>query len=136
MNQEIKSLSIILILFLVIDVPMITKINYEMYNKQFLRINNDKKVKTVYFGAIIAYFCLVIGLYYFVIKQNLNKSSSEISMQGALFGFVVYGIYNGTNKATIAEFGMEEAIKDTLWGTFVSATISICASYIIKKYIL
>ena len=42
MNQEIKLLIIISFLLLIIDIPMITKINYEMYNKQLLRINGNK----------------------------------------------------------------------------------------------
>ena len=133
MNQEIKSLIIILVLFLIIDVPMITKFNYDMYNKQFLRINNGKNIKDVYLGASIAYLCLVFGLYYFVIKPNLNNSFLEIGKKGALFGFIIYGVYNGTNKATIAEFGMEEAIKDTLWGTILCMLISIITVYFIKN---
>ena len=134
MNQEIKSLLIILVLFLIIDIPMITKFNYEMYKKQFLRINNDKTVKDIYIGGIVAYACLVFGIYYFVIKNNMNNSLTTIAKSGALFGFIVYGIYNGTNKATIAEFGMEEAIIDTLWGTTLCALISVITIYFIKKY--
>ena len=134
MNQEIKSIIIILFLFIIIDIPMITKINYDMYSKQFLRINNGKYVKDkdMYISAIIAYICLVFGIYYFVVKDNVNKSFSDIGKIGALFGFVVYGIYNGTNKATIAEFGFTEAIKDTIWGTIVCSLISMLTVYLIK----
>lgn len=136
MNHEFKSLIIILILFLIIDIPMITKINYDMYNKQFLRINNEKIVKNndMYIGAIVAYVCLILGIYYFVVKDNVNKSFTEIGKIGALFGFIVYGIYNGTNKATIAEFGLTEAIKDTAWGTILCSLISMLTVYFIKKY--
>jgi hypothetical protein len=42
MNQKIKLLIIISFLLLIIDIPMITKFNYEMYNKQLLRINGNK----------------------------------------------------------------------------------------------
>ena len=136
MSLEIKSLIIILILFIVIDVPMITKINSEMYRKQFLRINNDKIVKDVYPSAFFAYLCLVLGIYYFVVKDNFDKSLTDIAKRGALFGFIVYGIYNGTNKATIAEFGMEEAIKDTIWGTILCALISVLTVHIIKNNII
>ena len=134
MNQEIKSLIIILILFLIIDIPMITKFNYEMYNKQFLRINNDKTVKDIYIGAIVAYACLVFGIYYFVIKNNMDNKITTIAKNGALFGFIVYAIYNGTNKATIAEFGTNESIIDTLWGSILCALISVLTVYFIKKY--
>ena len=133
MNPDIKALIIILILFLVIDLPMITKINYNMYKTQFDRININKSVDNFYYGAIVAYLCLVIGIYYFVVKDNFNKSLVDIAKKGALFGLVIYGIYNGTNKATIAEFGTSEAIKDTLWGILLCATISVLAVYIINK---
>lgn len=135
MNSDIKALIIILILFLVIDLPMITKINYNMYKTQFDRININKYVDNFYYGAIVAYLCLVIGIYYFVVKDNLNKPLVDIAKKGALFGLVIYGIYNGTNKATIAEFGTSEAIKDTLWGIVLCATISVLAVYIINKWI-
>lgn len=132
MNQEIKTFIIILVLFLIIDVPMITKINYGMYEKQFLRINNDKKVNNVYFSASIAYICLVIGLYTFVIRGNVDLPLVDVAIKGGLFGFVIYGIYNATNKATIAEFGTEEAIKDTVWGIILCALISVGTIYIIR----
>lgn len=139
MNQDIKALIIILVLFLVIDIPMITKINHNMYKMQFDRINNcpsyNKSVDNFYYGAIVAYLCLVIGIYYFVVKTNIDKPLIDIAKKGALFGLVVYGIYNGTNKATIAEFGTSEAIKDTIWGTILCATISVLTVYIINKWL-
>lgn len=132
-----KELLLILILFLVIDIPMIAVFNNKMYKDQFNRINNNKVVDNIYYGAIVAYLCLVSGLYYFVIKDNVGLVGStitykDIAIKGAIFGFVVYGIYNGTNKATIAEFGTMEAIKDTVWGTILCALISVLSLYIIK----
>jgi uncharacterized membrane protein len=136
MNQEIKLLSkllsIILVLFLIIDLPMIALINKNMYKKQFERINNEKTVSNPYLAAFVAYLCLVIGLYYFVIKDNLVAHVPAIGMNGAIFGFIVYGIYNATNKATIAEFGLKESFVDTLWGTILCAIISVLTIYVNK----
>lgn len=133
MNQEIKLLIIISFLLLIIDIPMITKINYEMYNKQLLRINRNKIVNDMLTPAIFTYICLIFGIYYFVIKDNLNKSLNDIGIHGAIFGFIVYGIYNGTNKATIAEYGINESIKDTIWGSILCGLVSILTVYIITK---
>ena len=72
MNQEIKLLIIISFLLLIIDIPMITKFNYEMYNKQLLRINGNKIVNDMLSPAIFTYICLIFGIYYFVIKDNLE----------------------------------------------------------------
>ena len=134
MNQEIKLLIIISFLLLIIDIPMITKINYEMYNKQLLRINGNKIVNDMLSPAIFTYICLIYGIYYFVIKDNLNKSLNDIGIRGAIFGFIVYGVYNGTNKATIAEYGIDESIKDTIWGSILCSLVSILTVYITKNF--
>ena len=49
-----------------------------------------------------------------------------------VFGFVVYGIYNATNKATIVEFGIKESFVDTMWGTILCGLISVLTIYINK----
>ena len=66
--------------------------------------------------AIFTYICLIFGIYYFVIKDNLNKSLNDIGIRGAIFGFIVYGIYNGTN-----------------WGSILCGLVSILTVYIITK---
>ena len=50
-----------------------------------------------------------------------------------VLGLVVYGVYNGTNMATIREWGLKEFVVDTVWGTFLSGLISVGSIYIINK---
>jgi uncharacterized membrane protein len=40
---------------------------------------------------------------------------------GALLGFVVYGVYDFTNLATLRHYPVKLAIVDVAWGTFASA---------------
>lgn len=112
-------LLIILVIFLVIDIPMITYINSNMYQIQFNRINNgpmNVNYRT-YVSAGICYLLLVFGIYYFAVKQNSV-------LNGAILGLIIYGIYNTTNLATINNFGIKESLVDTLWGTILCTIIT------------
>jgi uncharacterized membrane protein len=129
---------VILVLFLVIDLPVILYLNKEMYQKQFNRINkgNIKSGSHTWISGAIAYLLLALGIYFFVVKQELVKEKQDyfkISTKGLVLGLIIYGIYNGTNKATINEWGTEESIKDTIWGTILSGLLSVSSVYILKK---
>ena len=116
---------IVLVVFLVLDLPMITFINKDMYKNLFDNINNGSIVDTsnMIIGGIVAYLLLAYGLYIFAIK---NKSI----FNGALFGLVVYGVYNFTNLAVIAKYGLIQSVIDTVWGTILCSMIT----YIVLVY--
>jgi uncharacterized membrane protein len=129
---------VILVLFLVIDLPVILYLNKDMYQKQFIRINKDniKSGSHVWISGAIAYLLLALGIYFFVVKQELVEEKEDylkIFTKGSVLGLIIYGIYNGTNKATINEWGTEESIKDTIWGTILSGLLSVSSVYILKK---
>ena len=130
MYNDIKNVINILILFLVIDAPVLFIINKDMYAKQFLRINQGEMNinNRTYISALISYILLAVGLYMFVLKDN----NDMILQKAFLFGIVIYGIYNATNLATINEFGIKESIVDTLWGGIICTIIT----FIIKKICL
>ena len=111
-----------------------------MYNEQFKRINECSKTKIsnlrVYSSAIIAYLLLALGIYVFIIIPEMNDNNQDylkISIKGMILGLIVYGVYNGTNMATIKEWGMKEFIIDTIWGTILSGILAVISIYIIKK---
>lgn len=133
MNFNIKNYLIILILILIIDLPMITTINGKLYRDQFNIINNGPMVivnKSI-IGAIVAYLSLGLGIYYFVLNNNLDNK--ELFIRGAILGFISYSIYNGTNLFTINDYSLKTGIIDTIWGTILLGTIGVLASYIIEK---
>ena len=128
---------IILILLLVIDLPVITKINNKMYKKQFDRINkSNNSNSSKYIAGIICYILLALAIYVFIVlpENDKSKSSIEIIKKGMLLGLIIYGVYNSTNKATINEFGTFEAIVDTIWGSFLIGFISLISVLIVRKY--
>ncbi len=129
---------VILVLFLVIDLPVILYFNKAMYQEQFKRINNAdiKSVVHTWISGAIAYLLLAFGIYFFIIKQELtndNQDYKNIFIKGLSLGLIIYGIYNGTNKATINEWGTKESIIDTVWGTILSGLLAVSSVYISKK---
>ena len=72
-----------------------------------------KPMKVIILPMVITYIILIFGLYYFIIKQRKSV------MDAALLGFVIYGVYEFTNKTIIAEWTYFTAIVDVIWGTIL-----------------
>ena len=128
---------IILVILLVIDIPMITKINSKMYQTQLNRINKDSKEGShKLLSGLICYLLLALAIYIFIISPEKNKSIKsshfEIIKKGMLLGFIIYGVYNSTNRATINEHRTYESIVDTLWGSILIGLVSYISILIIK----
>ena len=147
MDQNIKNYLIILLLFLLIDIPMITIINTDMYMKEFEKINNGPMnigdnffESNMFLGGSICYLLLTLGLYLFVIKpysdNNPNKTYNniydykDITIKAILFGFILYGFYNSTNVATINMYDTQVALIDTIWGSILCGIITIAFIYL------
>lgn len=150
MNQDIKNYLIILLLFLFIDIPMITIINTDMYMKEFEKINrgpmkidDDFFESNMFNGASLSYLLLTLGLYLFVIKPYSDNNSDkkydniqdykEVTIKAVLFGLVLYGMYNSTNVATINEYDTHVALIDTLWGSALCGVVTMAYFYLTNK---
>jgi uncharacterized membrane protein len=106
---------------------MITFINKDMYKNLFDNINDGAIVDSsnIIIGGIVAYLLLAYGLYNFaIVEKSVYK--------GALFGLVVYGIYNFTNLAVIAKYGIYQSLIDTIWGSFLCSMITLIVLSILK----
>lgn len=76
-------------------------------------IVQSKPMSVQMLPVIVTYIILVFGLYYFIIKQRKSV------MDAALLGFVIYGVYEFTNKSIIKEWTYFTAILDVSWGTIL-----------------
>lgn len=136
--NKIISFIIVLGLFLLIDLPVILYLNKPMYQSQFSRINkqNVETGSHIWLSGGFAYLLLALGIYWFIVRPEIdNQSVNYINVfgNGALLGLIIYGVYNGTNMATIHEWGVKEFWVDTIWGTLLSGIISLISIYLIQK---
>jgi len=130
----LKVYILILVLFLVIDLPVILWLNKDMYSNMLNKINGNTIGNTtnMIIGGIIAYLLLALAIYYFIVMPAIETSKDNplidyynIILKGCILGLVIYGVYDGTNLATINNFGMKEAVADMIWGTFLFGLISV-----------
>jgi uncharacterized membrane protein len=60
--------------------------------------------------------------------KNTNGNNILIPFfAGAIVGLCTYGIYNLTNKSTLTYYSWEYVCRDTLWGVFLTATLTAVA---------
>lgn len=82
-----------------------------------------------YLPAALVYVLMSVGLVTFVYPLSTSALSSVL--YGALFGLVLYGLYDLTNLATLTDWTWRLSVLDILWGTFlcgtVSAAVYLCA---------
>ena len=76
-------------------------------------IVQSKPMSVQMLPVIVTYCILVFGLYYFIIKERKSV------MDAALLGFVIYGVYEFTNKSIIKDWTYFTAILDVSWGTIL-----------------
>jgi len=137
--NNIVGFIIVLGLFLIIDLPVILYLNKSMYQTQFMRINKQEigSGAHIWLAGGFAYLLLAFGIYYFIVQPELDNQMINywnILIKGMVLGLVVYGVYNGTNMATINEWGAKEFFVDTIWGTLLSGIISMTSIFLLKRF--
>jgi uncharacterized membrane protein len=76
-------------------------------------------------AAFVVYILLGTGIAHFVIPRAPTVSLA--AAYGALFGLVVYGVYDFTNYSTLRQWPFVLTLADVAWGTVASAA---CAAVV------
>ena len=95
---------------------------------QFMDYSPIITKKFNYISAFITY-----GLLCSAIAVQLPNSLEEAMVYGALLGFVIYGVFNGTNYSLNKNWTIKIATLDTLWGMFVMSAASTIVYFIFHK---
>jgi uncharacterized membrane protein len=70
-------------------------------------------------AAFVVYILLGTGIALFVIPRASTVSLA--AAYGALFGLVVYGVYDFTNYSTLRQWPFVLTLADVAWGAVASA---------------
>lgn len=124
-RQQLKEIFVTAVVYLTIDIFYIQS-NSEYFGAFFKQIQGKPMVIRKS-SAIMAYLLLVVGLYFFIIKDRKNV------VYAFLLGVFVYGVYDLTNYATLSNWTLEFVLKDTLWGGAVFAVSTFFIYEIIKR---
>jgi uncharacterized membrane protein len=108
MNRDLKTILIISILVIFIDSFYLKTVsNY--FNKQVINVQGTD-LKLSLSPAIICYIFLIVGLYYFIIKDN------KPILDAFLLGLVIYMVFELTNKAIFDNWSWKTVALDGIWG--------------------
>lgn len=118
-----------LCLFILLDFLWFKLYSYKnIYQQQFKSINNGNFPLRIWYGLIVwALMAISVSWYLSIYKS----SHLNIFLYGMLLGFLIYGIYNFTNIATIKKYTLKTSLIDTLWGTILFGTVSLICSYLL-----
>ena len=83
--------------------------NADLFVKQVITVQKTA-MRIKYGGAAACYVFLVLGLYYFIIRENRSP------LEAFLLGLVIYGVYELTNYSILKKWKLSTVLQDTLWG--------------------
>jgi uncharacterized membrane protein len=86
-------------------------------------------------AAAMSYFALVIGWLFLVAPNVENKSTTlqQSALYGFVYGFAVYGVFNGTNHVMFRNYDIAVVLRDTVWGvSWLTAFTVLYKIYLMK----
>jgi len=115
--MNLYELLFVFIIFTGLDVAFIS-INSGSFMKQIEDVQKSPIKSFNKIGAIGAYICLFIALYWFILREHKSP------LEAGILGGVINGTYECTNYTFLANWHIETVIKDIVWGFILwSATI-------------
>jgi uncharacterized membrane protein len=93
---------------------------YKSQLSPLARMSGDK-LAPLWGPALFVYVLLAFGIVAFVLPRNYDGASI---LRGALFGVVVYGVYDLTNLATLRAWPVLLTMIDIVWGATASAFVT------------
>ncbi len=126
-----KLFAITLPVFFAIDMLWLGLVAKNFYRAQ---IGSLLKTDVNWSAAILFYLVFIAGIVFFVLAPALEKTSWRHALfAGAAFGFITYATYDLTNLATMKDWPVLVTVVDLVWGTVLSASVSVISFAIARK---
>lgn len=105
------------------------------YLPQFARIQPGVSVPTDARAAALCYAVLLPAVYFFLLHPI---ACARVPVwpsvaRAAAMGLVVYGVYNLTNRATLAHYSWLLALVDTAWGVSALVAVTLVAQCVAAR---
>jgi uncharacterized membrane protein len=125
MGHTIKLAGIGAVAFMVLDGVWLGLLMKNFYRDQLAAIVrlSDGGIAPNWPAAFVVYALLGTGIALFVIPRAATVSLAAV--YGALFGLVVYGVYDFTNYSTLRQWPFVLTLADVAWGVVACATAAM-----------
>jgi uncharacterized membrane protein len=97
-----------LIFLVVLDLGFMN-LNWNMYSLQVIDVQRVQIVPRLG-GMIGAYFFMILGLYWFILRNRRPV------WEAIILGLVIYGVFDWTSYGLFKKWHLKTAVVDTLWG--------------------
>lgn len=126
----IKSFITALVSTLVIDYIWLALLTEHFYQVHlgFLLRQSDGALDPIWQSAVMVYLAIALAIVVFVVPKANGKLKAAFGW-GALFGALLYGVYDFTNHATIVNWPFQVVVVDVLWGAFLCGTVSLITTF-------
>ena len=121
MGMTIKLVAVGAVSFMLLDAVWLGLVMKNFYREQLAPIVRlrDGGIAPNLPAALVVYVLLGAGIALFVVPRASTVPSAAAF--GALFGLVVYGVYDFTNYSTLRQWPLVLTLADTAWGALASA---------------
>jgi len=125
MGHTIKQAVLGALAFMVLDGVWLGLLMKNFYRAQLAPIARlaDGGIAPNWPAAFVVYALLGTGTALFVIPRAATVSLA--AAYGALFGLVVYGVYDFTNYSTLRQWPFVLTLADVAWGALASAAAAV-----------
>jgi uncharacterized membrane protein len=120
--HTLKSAAVGALAFMVLDGIWLGLVMKDFYRAQLAPIARfaDGGIAPNWPAALVVYVLLGWGLAVFVMPRASTVLTAVA--YGAMFGLVVYGVYDFTNYSTLRQWPFALTLADVAWGAVASAT--------------
>src|SRR3954470_10526153 len=120
MGQTITLATVGAVAFMVLDGVWLGVLMTDFYRRQLAPIVRlaDGRIAPHWPAALVVYVLLGTGIALFVVPRAPTVPLA--AMYGALFGLVVYGVYDFTNYSTLRQWPFALTVADVAWGAAAS----------------
>ena len=121
MGETLRLAAVGAVTFMVLDGVWLGLLMKHFYRDQLAPIVRlaDGGIAPNWPAAVVVYVLLGTGIAIFVIPRAPTVSLAAV--YGALFGLVVYGVYDFTNYSTLHQWPFVLTLADVAWGTAATA---------------
>jgi uncharacterized membrane protein len=125
MALTVKLAAVGAVAFMVLDAVWLGLLMKNFYRDQLAPIVRlaDGGIAPNWPAAFIVYVLLGTGIALFVVPRAATVTSA--AALGAVFGLVVYGVYDFTNYSTLRQWPFVLTLADTAWGALASAAAAV-----------
>ena len=89
-----------------------------------------------FLAAGLFYLLFIFGMVVFIIEPGVREQTlMQAVARGALFGLVTYATYDLTNLATLEGWPILVTVVDLIWGTVLSAAVTLVSVWAGKRFI-